>query len=36
MVELTTTGQGIVAIIFACSLANARFLPMVVSFMPAM
>ncbi len=36
MVELTTTGQGIVAIIFACSLANARFLPMVVSFVPAM
>ena len=36
MVELTATGQGIVAIIFACSLANARFLPMVVSFVPAM
>jgi predicted branched-subunit amino acid permease len=36
MVELTTTGQGIVAIIFACSLANARFLPMVVTFIPAM
>ena len=36
MVELTTTGQGIVAIVFACSLANARFLPMVVSFIPAM
>jgi predicted branched-subunit amino acid permease len=36
MVELTSTGQGIFAIIFACSLANARFLPMVVSFVPAM
>jgi predicted branched-subunit amino acid permease len=36
MVELTTTGQGIVAIVFACSLANARFMPMVVSFIPAM
>ena len=31
MVELTRTGQGLVAIVFACSLANARFLPMVVS-----
>jgi len=36
MVELTSTGQGFVAIVFACSLANARFLPMVVSFIPAM
>ena len=36
MVELTSTGQGIIAIVFACSLANARFLPMVVSFAPAM
>ncbi len=36
MVELTSSGQGITAIIFACSLANARFLPMVVSFIPAM
>ena len=36
MVELTATGQGLVAIVFACSLANARFLPMVVSFVPAM
>lgn len=36
MVELTTTGQGILAIVFACSLANARFMPMVVSFVPAM
>jgi predicted branched-subunit amino acid permease len=36
MVELTTTGQGLVAIIFACSLANARFFPMVVSFIPSM
>ena len=34
MVELTGTGQGLFAIIFACSLANARFLPMVVSFIP--
>ncbi len=36
MVELTATGQGIVGIVFACSLANARFMPMVVSFIPAM
>jgi len=36
MVELTATGQGFLAIVFACSLANARFLPMVVSFVPAM
>ena len=36
MVELTATGQGFIAIVFACSLANARFLPMVVSFVPAM
>jgi len=36
MVELTATGQGLVAIVCACSLANARFLPMVVSFVPAM
>jgi len=36
MVELTSTGQGLVTIVFACSLANARFLPMVVSFVPAL
>jgi predicted branched-subunit amino acid permease len=36
MVELTVTGQSLFAIIFACSLANARFLPMVVSFIPMM
>jgi len=36
MVELSATGQGIIAIVFACSLANARFMPMVVSFIPAM
>ncbi|MFT5738840.1 MAG: putative branched-subunit amino acid permease [Gammaproteobacteria bacterium] len=36
MVELTATGQSLIAIIFACSLANARFFPMVVSFIPAM
>jgi len=36
MVELTTTGQGLFAIVFACSLANARFFPMVVSFIPSM
>ena len=36
MVELTATGQSLVAIVFACSLANARFLPMVVSFVPAL
>ena len=36
MVELTATGQGLAAIVFACSLANARFMPMVVSFIPAM
>lgn len=36
MVELTATGQSIFAIVFACSLANARFMPMVVSFVPLM
>jgi len=36
MVELTRTGQGLLAIVFACSLANARFLPMVVAFMPTL
>ena len=36
MVELTSTGQGLFTIIFACSLANARFFPMVVSFIPTM
>ncbi len=36
MVELTATGQHFFAILFACSLANARFLPMVVSFIPAL
>jgi predicted branched-subunit amino acid permease len=36
MVELTRTGQGMVAIVFACSLANARFMPMVVSFLPTL
>lgn len=36
MVELTATGQGLFTIIFACSLANARFFPMVVSFIPTM
>ena len=36
MVELTDTGQGVAAIVFACSLANARFMPMVVSFIPAL
>jgi predicted branched-subunit amino acid permease len=36
MVELTRTGQGMVAIVFACSLANARFMPMVVAFMPTL
>lgn len=36
MVELTATGQGVIAVVFACSLANARFFPMVVSFIPAM
>lgn len=36
MVEMTATGQELVAIIFACSLANARFFPMVVSFIPSM
>lgn len=34
MVDLSATGQPVMAIIFACSLANARFLPMVVSFLP--
>ena len=34
MVELASTGQGVIACIVACSLANARFAPMVVSFLP--
>lgn len=34
MAELTATGQPLLAIIFACSLANARFLPMTVAFLP--
>ena len=34
MVDLTSSGQNLVAIVVACSLANARFLPMVVSFLP--
>jgi len=34
MLELLTQGQGVLAIAIACSLANARFLPMVVSFLP--
>jgi len=36
MVELTATGQGFIAIVVACSLANARFMPMVVSFIPSL
>jgi predicted branched-subunit amino acid permease len=36
MVELTRTGQGLLAIVFACSLANARFMPMVVAFIPTL
>ncbi len=36
MVELTSTGQGLIAIVVACSLANARFLPMVVAFLPTL
>jgi predicted branched-subunit amino acid permease len=36
MVELTRTGQGLIAIVFACSLANARFMPMVVAFIPTL
>ncbi len=34
MVELYVTGTGLVAIAVAVGLANARFLPMAVSFMP--
>jgi predicted branched-subunit amino acid permease len=34
MIELATQGQGLLAIVTACSLANARFMPMVVSFLP--
>lgn len=34
MVDLAAGGQPLLAIVFACSLANARFLPMVVSFLP--
>ena len=36
MVELTGAGQSLASIVFACSLANARFLPMVVAFMPTL
>ena len=36
MVELTRTGQGLIAIVFAWSLANARFMPMVVAFIPTL
>jgi predicted branched-subunit amino acid permease len=36
MVELAANGQSLFAIVFACSLANARFLPMVVSFIPTL
>ena len=34
MIDLTAAGQPVLVIVFACSLANARFLPMVVSFLP--
>ncbi len=34
MADLSAAGQPILVIVFACSLANARFLPMVVSFLP--
>ena len=34
MVDLTSAGQNLLAIVVACSLANARFMPMVVSFLP--
>ena len=34
MVELTTAGHNLFSIVLACSLANARFMPMVVSFLP--
>ncbi len=34
MLELWLGGAGVIAAILACSLANARFLPMTVSFLP--
>lgn len=34
MVELVASGSGILAAVIACSLANARFMPMTVSFLP--
>ncbi|MDH3693548.1 MAG: AzlC family ABC transporter permease [Gammaproteobacteria bacterium] len=34
MLELWVGGAGLMASIIACSLANARFLPMTVSFLP--
>ena len=34
MVEMESAGAGFVAIVVACSLANARFLPMTISFLP--
>lgn len=34
MVDLAGAGHSIVAAVVACSLANARFFPMVVSFLP--
>jgi predicted branched-subunit amino acid permease len=34
MVDLTASGHGVFSAVMACSLANARFLPMVVSFLP--
>ncbi|MGI9304717.1 MAG: AzlC family ABC transporter permease [Gammaproteobacteria bacterium] len=34
MAEMVSAGAGFVAIVVACSLANARFLPMTISFLP--
>lgn len=34
MVDMTASGHAMFATVMACSLANARFLPMVVSFLP--
>jgi predicted branched-subunit amino acid permease len=34
MVELTAAGHNLFSIVLACSLANARFMPMVLSFLP--
>ncbi|KAA3632568.1 MAG: branched-chain amino acid ABC transporter permease [Proteobacteria bacterium] len=36
MVDAASAGHGLFSAVMACSLANARFLPMVVSFLPTL